>query len=134
MGPVRTIALCLLICNVSSAQWVPEPSVTKARLRGLAVVSEKVVWASGTLGTYVRTDDRGITWKAGQVAGAEGLDFRDVHAFDDRKAFLLSIGEGDKSRIYQTDNGGVTWVLRFQNQDGRVFLDALSFWDADHGI
>ncbi len=134
MRPIWSIALSLLICTESAAQWAPEPNVTKARLRGLAVVSEKVVWASGTLGTFVRTDDGGITWKAGQVAGAEGLDFRDVHAFDDRRAFLLSIGEGDKSRIYQTDNGGVTWVLRFRNQDARVFLDALSFWNADHGI
>ena len=134
MRPIWPIVVSVLICNVSAAQWTAKPSVTKARLRGLAVVSEKVVWASGTAGTYVRTDDGGITWKAGQVAGAEALDFRDVHAFDDRRAFLLSIGEGAKSRIYQTDNGGVTWGLRFQNRDARVFLDALSFWDAEHGI
>jgi photosystem II stability/assembly factor-like uncharacterized protein len=124
----------LLISSVSSAQWSPEPSVTRARLRGLAVVSEKVVWASGTAGTFVRTDDGGVTWKAGQVKGAEGLDFRDVHAVDNRKAFLLSIGEGPKSSIYQTDDGGTTWALRFLNQDVRVFLDAFSFWDANHGI
>jgi photosystem II stability/assembly factor-like uncharacterized protein len=134
MRPVWSIALSFLICNVSAAQWTPEPSVTQARLRGLAVVNTKVVWASGTSGTFVRTDDGGITWKAGRVAGALDLDFRDVHAFDDRKAFLLSIGEGAKSRIYQTEDGGAAWALRLQNQDPRVFLDALAFWDADHGI
>ena len=73
MTPIWSIVGPLLICTVSAAQWAPEPSVTKARLRGLAVVSDKVVWASGTSGTFVRTDDGGSTWKAGQVAGAEGL-------------------------------------------------------------
>jgi photosystem II stability/assembly factor-like uncharacterized protein len=134
MRPIWSIALSLLICNVCAAQWTPGPSVTKARLRGLAVVNTKVVWASGTSGTFVRTDDGGLTWNAGQVAGAFDLDFRDVHAFDDRKAFMLSIGDGPKSRIYQTDDGGATWVLRFQSQDARVFLDAISFWDANHGV
>ncbi len=47
---------------------------------------------------------------------------------------MLSIGQGGQLCIYQTDNGGVSRVLRFRNQDARVFLDALSFWDKDHGI
>ena len=118
----------------SAAQWTRQQSGTKARLRGLAVVNAKVVWASGTQGTYVRTTDGGITWKSGTVPGAADLDFRDVHAADERKAFLLSIGEGEKSRIYQTADGGNTWALRFINHDPRGFLDAIAFWDADHGI
>ena len=54
--------------------------------------------------------------------------------FDEQRAFLLSIGEGEKSRIYQTVDGGTTWALRFTNRDPRGFLDAIAFWDADHGI
>ena len=123
-----------LLCNVSAAQWTHQPSGTTARLRGLAVVNAKVVWASGTEGTYVRTTDGGITWKSATVPGATDLDFRDVHAADERKAFLLSIGAGEKSRIYQTADGGDTWALRFINHDPRGFLDAIAFWDADHGI
>ena len=123
-----------LLCNASAAQWIRQQSGTTARLRGLAVVNARVVWASGTKGTYVRTTDGGSTWIAGTVPGAADLDFRDVHAVDERKASLLSIGEGRKSRIYQTTDGGLTWVLRFMNQDPRGFLDAIAFWDADHGI
>ena len=123
-----------LLCNISAAQWTQQPSGTTARLRGLAVVNAKVVWASGTEGIYVRTTDGGITWKSATVPGAKDLDFRDVHAADDRKAFLLSIGPGEKSRIYQTADGGDTWALRFINHDPRGFLDAIAFWDADHGI
>lgn len=124
----------VLLCNVSTAQWAPQKSGTGARLRGLAVVDQNVVWASGTQGTYVRTTDGGVTWIAGTVPGASGLDFRDVHAIDQHRAFLLSIGEGEKSRIYQTIDGGATWALRFTNRDPRGFLDAIAFWDTDHGI
>ena len=114
MQPVLSIALIVLLSNACAVQWTIEPAVTTARLRGLVVVSAQVAWASGTSGTFVRTDDGGRTWKVGQVVGAEELDFRDVHAFDARNAFLLSIGEGQKSRIYQTADGGTTWALRFQ--------------------
>jgi photosystem II stability/assembly factor-like uncharacterized protein len=126
--------LVVLVPTSVSAQWITQNSGTKARLRGLAVVSDRFVWASGTGGTFVRTTNAGTTWNAGIVAGAADLDFRDVHAASDRKAFLLSIGEGPKSRIYATDDGGSTWALRLLNPDQKGFLDALAFWDADHGI
>jgi len=123
-----------MVATNASGQWTTQASGTRARLRGLAVVDAKVVWASGASGTFVRTTDGGITWKAGTIPGAGDLDFRDVHAVDDRTAFLLSIGEGTKSRIYQTADGGNTWTIRLQNREPRVFLDALAFWDAGHGI
>jgi photosystem II stability/assembly factor-like uncharacterized protein len=116
------------------AQWLPQPSRTDARLRGLCVVNPKVIWASGTKGTYLQTSDGGNVWKASAVPGASDLDFRDLHAFDDKTAHLLAIGSGDKSRIYRTTDGGNSWVLSFQNRDPKGFLDALAFWDADHGI
>ncbi len=42
------------------------------------------------------------------------LDFRDVHAFDERRAHLLAIGNGDKSRIYHTTDGGNPGPFRFR--------------------
>jgi photosystem II stability/assembly factor-like uncharacterized protein len=116
------------------AQWLPQKSGTDARLRGLCVVDAHVVWASGTKGTYLRTSDGGKTWKARVVPGASELDFRDVHALDGRTAHLLAIGAGNKSRIYRTTDGGETWAVSFQNRDPSGFLDALAFWNADHGI
>jgi len=116
------------------AQWLPQKSGTDARLRGLCVVDAQVVWASGTNGTYLRTSDGGRTWKVAAVRGASDLDFRDVHAVDGRTAHLLAIGAGDKSRIYRTTDGGETWAVSFQNRDPKGFLDALAFWNADHGI
>ncbi len=124
----------ILLSALSAASWVPQSSPTQASLRGLAVVSPQVVWASGTNGTWLMTSDGGGHWRTGSVAGAEKLDFRDVEAWDDQHAILLSSGEGEKSRIYQTNSGGANWELLFTNPDPKGFFDALSFWDRRDGI
>ncbi|MDB5352106.1 MAG: glycosyl hydrolase [Planctomycetota bacterium] len=116
------------------AQWSVQESGTKARLRGLSVVDHEVAWATGAKGTVIVTTDGGTTWRARPVPGAGDLDFRDVHAVDDRSAYLLSIGEGDKSRIYKTNDGGGTWVLQHTNRDPKGFLDAIAFWDPEHSL
>jgi photosystem II stability/assembly factor-like uncharacterized protein len=107
---------------------------TTASLRGLAAVDDRVVWASGTGGTFLRTTDGGKTWTAGHVSGAEALDFRDVHAIDAQTAWLMASGTGDKSRIYKTSDGGHNWTLQFTNPDADGFFDAIAFWDAENGI
>ncbi len=103
-------------------------------LRGISAVNEQVVWASGTKGTYLRTQDGGSTWQLAQVPGAGELDFRDIHAVDARTAYILSSGEGDKSHIYKTVDGGGHWILQLANPDPKGFFDALAFWDSGHGI
>ena len=54
--------------------------------------------------------------------------------FDDRAACLLSIGPGELSRIYRTTDAGASWTLQHTNPDPKGFLDAIAFWDADHGL
>lgn len=103
-------------------------------MRGVSAVNTKVVWASGTNGTYLKTTDGGATWSVAIVPGAEKLDFRAVHAVDSNTAFLLSIGEGEKSRIYKTTDGGSHWTLQLTNPDPKGFFDALAFWNPRHGI
>jgi photosystem II stability/assembly factor-like uncharacterized protein len=128
------VCAALILATPSQAQWLPQKSGTDARLRGLCVVDSRIIWASGTKGTFLHTTNGGESWQSGSVPGASGLDFRDVHLFDDQQAHLLSIGDGDKSRIYRTTDGGQSWTLSFQNRDPKGFLDAFAFWDADHGI
>lgn len=124
----------VLFAALSVASWIPQSSPTQASLRGLAVVSPQIVWASGTNGTWLVTSDGGRTWRTGNVPGAEKLDFRDVEAWDAQRAILLSSGEGKNSRIYQTNSGGANWELLFTNPDPSGFFDAVSFWDRQHGI
>jgi photosystem II stability/assembly factor-like uncharacterized protein len=115
-------------------RWQEQRSGTGARLRGVSAVDENVVWASGANGTVVRTVDGGTNWSASVVPGASDLDFRDVHAVDGKTAYLLSIGEGEKSRIYKTTDGGGRWALQFTNHDPHGFFDGFAFWDANNGI
>src|SRR5687767_5588969 len=88
--------------ETTESGWQKQISGTTVRLRGLSAVSTSVAWASGQGGSYTRTIDGGRTWRSATVPGAETLDFRDVDAFDANTAYLLAIGEGDKSRIYKT--------------------------------
>ena len=69
-------------------------SGTKQLLIAVSPVNERVVWASGTQGTWVRTTDGGTTWLTGRVPGADSLQFRDVHAESAESAWLLSIEKG----------------------------------------
>lgn len=119
---------------VFSPKLEPQGSGTGARLIGISVVDDSVVWVSGTDGTWARTVDGGATWTSSVVAGADTLQFRDVHGVDARNAFLLSIGPGEQSRIYRTADGGATWTTQFTNTDENGFFDCFDFWDPMHGI
>jgi photosystem II stability/assembly factor-like uncharacterized protein len=135
----------LLIASISAAAWLASPSRPQihwqrqasgvtSRLRGVSAVSTRIAWASGASGTVLRTTDGGATWQPRPIPGTAALDFRDVDAMSDTVAFTLSIGPGESSRIYKTTDGGEHWTLQFANTDPQVFLDAMAFWDADHGI
>ena len=119
----------LVASQVTSAQWVKQTVNTTASFRGLSVVNEKIVWASGTEGTVIKTIDGGKTWKVMSVPGAEKIDFRDIEAFDANTAYILSIGSGESSRIYKTTDGGKTWNLQFKNTNEKAFFDALACRD-----
>ena len=130
---ILSISILFFISNIS-AQWQKQTVETDASFRGLSVVDSKVIWASGTGGTFVRTIDGGKTWTVGKIPNAEKLDFRDIEAFDADTAYVLSIGNGESSRIYKTADGGKNWELQFQNKDEKAFFDAIAFWDKDNGI
>lgn len=130
----RIILELMLLPALLHAQWFRQTSNTTERLRAVSVVNESVAWASGNHGTCVRTTDGGILWQAARVPDADSLDFRDVEAFNDQLAFVLSIGPGELSRIYKTTDGGSSWVMKYIATDPRIFLDEFAFWDSDHGI
>jgi photosystem II stability/assembly factor-like uncharacterized protein len=126
-------ALLIALLAMPAPTWTVQTSGVTARLRGVSAVNERVAWASGSASTVLRTTDGGNTWQRLTVTG-ETLDFRDVDAIDPQTAYILSIGNGPASRIYKTTDAGATWTMQFKSDDQKVFLDAMSFWDADHGI
>ncbi|MFG1943239.1 WD40/YVTN/BNR-like repeat-containing protein [Nonomuraea sp. NPDC048826] len=135
-----TAAACVLAVTPVQAQavtgprWEPQETGVTARLRGLSPVSRQVAWASGSAGTVLRTVDGGRSWQNVSPPGTEALQFRDVEAFDARRAVALSIGEGTDSRVYRTDDGGRTWAETYRNDEPRAFYDCLAFFDRRHGL
>jgi photosystem II stability/assembly factor-like uncharacterized protein len=114
--------------------WELTPTGSTARLRGVSAVSERVAWASGSVGTVLRTTNRGATWQSVGPPGTSALQFRDIEAFDADSAVILSIGTGTDSRIYRTTNGGQTWTLVFQNAEPTAFYDCMAFFDKHRGL
>jgi len=114
--------------------WEVETRGMDSNLRGVSVASgsgEKgapipVVWASGSNGVIVRSLDEGKSWHRLYVQGGEELDFRGIVAFHGSVAYVLSSGEGAKSRIYKTTDGGKTWKLQFSDNRKEFFLDTIA--------
>ena len=130
---MKTFSFFFLLAILALPHWTMQTSGVTQRLRGVSAVSEKVAWASGAGATVLRTGDGGVTWQKLSVT-PEALDFRDIDAVDAQTAYVMSIGNGPASRIYKTTDAGKTWNLQFKNADPKAFLDAMSFWDANHGI
>ncbi len=118
--------------SIVPSPWEMMDIDSQASLRGLHVLDQNHVWASGTGGTVINTVDGGKSWNVSVVEGAEELDFRDIHAIDD--GTIVAMTSGTPARIYRSTNGGLSWKITYEDKDPRVFLDALSFWDDQHGI
>ena len=131
---MREMAAAVEQAAPSNPRSEAQNSGTTTRLRGVSAVNENVAWASGAAGTVLRTVDGGARWDRVSVPDAADLDFRDIHAVDAMNAYVLSIGEGEKSRVYKTTDGGASWKLQFTNREPKAFFDGFAFWDAQNGV
>ena len=125
-----SLAMVLLACACAAQARItlqPQDSGVDVRLRGISAVDARVAWASGQKGTVLRTVDGGRQWQVMHVEGAQVLDFRDVEGFSADVAVVLSIGPGEASRVYHTQDGGQSWTLALQNTDPRGFFDCMAF-------
>jgi hypothetical protein len=118
------------LINAQSVQLLN--SGTKVSVRGLSVVSDKVVWISGSEGSVGKSTDGGVTWKITQVKGFEKADFRDIEALDSKTAVIMAIAE--PAYILRTSDGGDTWQTVYENKTKGMFLDAMEFWNEQSGI
>ncbi len=107
-------------------------SGTATSLRGLSVVSDQVIWVSGSKGQVGRSIDGGKTWQWTTVKGFEKRDFRDIEAFDEKTAVITAIAE--PANILKTTDGGLTWKTVFTDSTKGMFLDAMDFVDKKRGI
>lgn len=128
----RLIIILLLPCCIHAQHINILQSGKNVSLRGLSVVNDRVIWASGSSGTVARSTDGGQTWKWMQVKGFEKTDFRDIEAFDGATAIIM--GVGSPAYILKTVNGGQDWKLVFEDHRPEMFLDAMEFWNEESGI
>lgn len=131
---LAALAACSAPEELRAPRLAPLDAGATVRFQAVSVASDDVVWVSGLEGTYARTTDGGASWSLGVVPGAEGLQFRDVHAVGGDTAYLLSSGPGEQSRVYKTRDGGTSWELQLVNEDPEGFFDCFDFWDADRAL
>jgi photosystem II stability/assembly factor-like uncharacterized protein len=132
---VKKLLLILLLvpfacCVAAKTQvWTVQTSGIATNLRGVSAVhsvdqsSGPVVWASGSNGVILRSEDAGNHWTRLHVKDGDTLDFRGICATNELNAYVMSSGPGDKSRIYKTVDGGDTWELQYTDKRAAFFLD-----------
>ncbi|BAU52959.1 Ycf48-like protein precursor [Mucilaginibacter gotjawali] len=126
------VAGCLLFnlgVNAQSITLLQQGNATS--IRGLSVVDDHVAWISGSKGTVAKTTDGGKTWDWQQVKSFEKADFRDIEAFSDKEAVIMS--SGTPALILKTTDGGASWKVKYSNADTAYFFDAMDFADKKHG-
>lgn len=135
MRSMRFLLLLLLFNSSAKAQWWEvQTSGLDTNLRGVSVAHDRsardtpawAVWASGSHGVILESDNQGKTWARLHVAGGDELDFRGIVAFSAARAYVMSSGEGQKSRIYKTTDGGKSWKLQYTGNRKEVFLDSIA--------
>jgi len=110
--------------------WEIMETPTQSSLRGLSPVTEEIVWASGSNGTWLLTLDGGQTWESGVIGGLDTVDFRDIEGFSASTALALSSGQ--PAVIYKTIDGGKNWVEKFKGPEG-AFFDGFDFQKDKNG-
>ena len=136
MRHILLLLSCLCFGVSVQAQWRRvQTSGIDSNLRGVSIAYapgrnkgalQPVVWASGSNGVILKSVDEGNTWQRMSVTDSDTLDFRGIIAFNAFTAYVMAIGDGDKSRIYKTIDGGQTWNLQFTGDRKEVFLDSIA--------
>ncbi|MCF1749826.1 WD40/YVTN/BNR-like repeat-containing protein [Mariniradius sediminis] len=107
----------------SPTTWEIFETGTDISIRGLSPITEQIVWASGSKGTWLRTLDGGNTWESGIIDGLDSVDFRDIEGLDAKTAIVVAAGQ--PAVIYKTNDGGQTWERKYEGP-ANAFLDGIS--------
>ncbi|MFM1962644.1 MAG: hypothetical protein RLZZ172_1489 [Bacteroidota bacterium] len=121
----KLIVFLLFLGSIQAQELRMLEEGRKTSIRGLSVVNEKIVWASGSNGMVARTFDGGLHFDWIQVPGYAKRDFRDVEAFDAETAIIMAIDT--PAVILKTRDGGKTWSIVLEDKRPGMFLDAMSF-------
>ena len=119
------LLLCLSVAAGQDDVWELQNSGFSVSLRGVCAVSDSCCWASGAKGTVIRTKDGGGSWQSVGPPDAEAADFRDIQAWDESTAVIMSAGAID--RLYRTTDAGSSWTIVYEHPYPAAFFDGMSF-------
>ncbi len=131
---VFLFAFCITLSVFSISQQTSIKileSGKRVSLRGLSVVDDNIIWASGSGGSVARSTDGGNTFTWMKVPGYEKSDFRDIEAFDKNTAIIMGITT--PAVILKTKDGGQTWRKVFEDTTKGAFFDAMDFSKPQYG-
>ncbi len=100
--------------------------------RGLSIVSDSILWVSGSKGTIGKSLDAGKTFQWFSPKGYNTVDFRDIEAFNDSCAIAMGITE--PGLLLKTTDGGKSWREIFRDETKGVFFNAIDFMSVKRGI
>ncbi|MCJ8208552.1 YCF48-related protein [Mucilaginibacter sp. RS28] len=123
------VLLFAINCSAQKIEVIEQGIHTN--IRGMSVLNDRVAWVSGSNGYVGCSANGGKTWRWQQVKGYEKSDFRDIEAFSEKEAVIIS--SGTPALILRTTDGGATWKACYRNEDKAYFLDAMDFKDSKHG-
>jgi photosystem II stability/assembly factor-like uncharacterized protein len=129
---MRALLLTLTAISAFALPQSPTPQITlhsgtDTSLRGLSSSNNgKILYATGSNSTILRSPDSGKTWTALHIDSTEKQDFRGVQSFGADIAYVFSVGNENKSHIYKTTDAGATWNVRYSDPRPAFFLDALA--------
>ncbi|MEK0423314.1 MAG: hypothetical protein RLZ95_1224 [Bacteroidota bacterium] len=128
------IVLVLLLVNLQLIAQNSIKILTEKKgisLRGMSIPSEKVVWASGSKGTVVKSVNGGESFEWIQVKDYENRDFRAIHAWNENEVLIVAVAA--PAVILKSLDGGMNWYKVYENADTSMFLDAVAFKDDNVG-
>ena len=132
---VNLVLICtFLFIQVQSQQPTIKllESGKRVSIRGLSVVNDNTIWASGSNGSVAISINGGKNFTWISIPGYEKRDFRDIEAFDENTAIIMAVDE--PAIILKTIDGGKNWKKVFEDNTKGMFLDAMDFADAKHGM
>jgi len=115
------------------AQWDQQSTPTSYTQWSIRAVNNNIVWASGYVGTVLRTTDGGANWS---IKTEPETNFRGIaiDAIDENTAWIAGNDNATtvKFLIYKTTNGGATWGKKY-DQNKRLGF-GIRFFDANNGL
>ncbi len=134
------LLLCLLSLNFMWSQSIKAPKITIEEfslkgisIRAIDVVDNETIWFAGSHGKFGRIKNNEISIDSIQHQG-KPVFFRSI-AFNGQYVYLLSIE--NPALLYQVNPYQETLgtpKLVYQEQHDKVFYDAMTFFDQQHGI